>query len=55
MVMCFWEPGELVVLKTALNVSSSHRRAALNRMLDLKGTVAYLKWLLKNMNYCGDV
>lgn len=29
--------GELVMLRTALGVSNSHRRGSLNRMLDLKG------------------
>ncbi len=36
--------GELLVLKTALGVSNSHRRRILNRVLDLKGKMQKMQF-----------
>jgi hypothetical protein len=45
--------GELLVLKTALRVSNSHRCQILSRMLDLKGMRDQL--LLSLLTFCSPV
>lgn len=47
--------GELVMLRTALGVSNSHRRGSLNRMLDLKGELVTSPPILSSSRICEAV